>query len=86
MKAGNHNQILGTAFDEADRLFFYSPPDIDWSAETVLKKAKPRCSYHNDIAQLQHAIIEELNEGDHLLIMSNGDFGGLKDKLLESLR
>ena len=85
MKAGSHNQMLGTAFDEADRLFFYNSSDIDWSAEAVLKKAKPQWSCHNDIAQLQHAIIEELSEGDHLLIMSNGDFGGLLNQLLESL-
>ena len=86
MKAGKHNRVLGAAFDEADRLFFYSPPDLDWSAAAVLEKTKTRYSYHNDIAQLKHAIIEELAQGDHLLIMSNGDFGGLKDQLIDSLR
>ena len=86
MRAGKHNEILGAAFDKADRLFFYNPPDLDWSAEAVLEKTKTQYSYHNDIAQLKHAIIEELGEGDHLLIMSNGDFCGLKNQLIDSLK
>ena len=85
MKAGKHNHILGDAFDEADRLFFYSPPDLDWSVGPVLGKAKTRYSYYGNVAQLRHAIIEELREGDHLLIMSNGNFCGLKDQLIDSL-
>ena len=85
MKAGNHNTILGTAFDQAHRLFFYSPPDLDWSAETVLQKAKLQWSCYRDIARMRSAMLAELRDGDHLLIMSNGDFGGLKDKLLKTL-
>ncbi|MBC6413814.1 MAG: UDP-N-acetylmuramate:L-alanyl-gamma-D-glutamyl-meso-diaminopimelate ligase [Chromatiales bacterium] len=86
MKAGIHNDILGSAFDQADCLFFYSPADLDWSAEAVLQKAKLRWSCYADIDRLRSAIIAELAEGDHLLIMSNGDFAGLKDKLLADLK
>ena len=86
MKAGKHNHILGDAFNEADHLFFYSAPDLDWSVGPVLGKAKTQYSYYGDVAQLKHAIIEELREGDHLLIMSNGDFCGLKDQLIDSLQ
>ena len=85
MRAGKHNSMLGASFDEADRLFFYSPPDLGWSAEAVLENTKTQYSHHNDITQLRHAIIQELREGDHLLIMSNGDFCGLKDQLIDSL-
>ena len=86
MKAGKHNHVLGDAFNEADCLFFYSPPDLDWSVGPILGKAKTQYSYYDDVAQLKHAIIEELREGDHLLIMSNGDFCGLKKQLIDALR
>ena len=85
MKAGIHNEILGATFDDADRLFFYTPTDLSWSAETVLEQAKPRWSCYDDVVQLRKAIIEELRSGDHLLIMSNGDFYGLKEQLIKSL-
>ena len=85
MKAGKHNPILGAAFDEADYLFFYTPADLGWSAEAVLQKTKTQYSCYNDIVKLKQAIFEYLEEGDHLLIMSNGDFCGLKDRLIDLL-
>ena len=85
MKAGNHNEILAAAFNDADHLFFYTPADLTWSAESVLQKAKPRWSCYDDTVQLREAITEELKSGDHLLVMSNGDFCGLKDELIKVL-
>jgi UDP-N-acetylmuramate: L-alanyl-gamma-D-glutamyl-meso-diaminopimelate ligase len=35
---------------------------------------------------LVQGLAEDSRPGDHVLVMSNGGFGGLHDKLLEALR
>jgi UDP-N-acetylmuramate: L-alanyl-gamma-D-glutamyl-meso-diaminopimelate ligase len=43
-------------------------------------------SVATDIEALIDALKAELHSGDHVLIMSNGGFGGVHGKLLEALR
>ena len=39
----------------------------------------------SDLAALVAAIAAEARDGDHILVMSNGGFGGIHQKLLEAL-
>jgi UDP-N-acetylmuramate: L-alanyl-gamma-D-glutamyl-meso-diaminopimelate ligase len=39
-----------------------------------------------DSAELVAAIIAEARPGDHLVLMSNGSFGGLHERLMQALR
>ena len=39
----------------------------------------------NDVQALHDALVTEAQEGDHLVIMSNGSFSGLHQQLLQSL-
>jgi UDP-N-acetylmuramate: L-alanyl-gamma-D-glutamyl-meso-diaminopimelate ligase len=41
---------------------------------------------HDDLDTLIEAIVRFARPGDHILIMSNGSFGGIHDKLLARLR
>lgn len=86
MKAGRHNHLLNVAFRQADHIFFYSPDTLAWSAKEVLQTATTPWSCHNGIDDILDAICKELVKGDHLLIMSNGDFGGLKQRVLDQLK
>jgi UDP-N-acetylmuramate: L-alanyl-gamma-D-glutamyl-meso-diaminopimelate ligase len=40
---------------------------------------------HDDLEALVEAIAGEARAGDHVLVMSNGGFGGIHDKLLRRL-
>jgi UDP-N-acetylmuramate: L-alanyl-gamma-D-glutamyl-meso-diaminopimelate ligase len=40
----------------------------------------------SDLPQLVAAIVAEARPGDHLVLMSNGSFGGLHERLLQALR
>ena len=39
----------------------------------------------SDLAQLTAALVAEARAGDHLVLMSNGSFGGLHERLLAAL-
>jgi len=41
---------------------------------------------HDDLTQLILAIKQVAVAGDHVLIMSNGGFGGIHQKLLDALK
>jgi UDP-N-acetylmuramate: L-alanyl-gamma-D-glutamyl-meso-diaminopimelate ligase len=84
------------AFDQAARVFLSSPPlrhndqaDALLDADRVVHIINERgvqASAHPDADAVLPPLIEELHPGDVALIMSNGSFGGLHEKLLLSLR
>src|SRR4029079_19243870 len=45
-----------------------------------------KASVHDDIDVLAEAIVTEARSGDHVLVMSNGGFGGIHGELLARLR
>ena len=85
MKAGRHNDDLGASFAAADRLFFYRSKDLEWSPEKTLAQTRPRWSVHAKIEELATAVAHEAAEGDHVVVMSNGDFGGVHGIIREKL-
>ena len=52
----------------------------------VLKMGYDTGLASEDLARLTEAIVAESRPGDHLVLMSNGSFGGLHERLLESLK
>lgn len=84
MKMGVWKDQLATSLQTADHVFCFTR-DSQWAiaAMTALKK-KAHC--HDDLNQLIQAITAIARPGDHILIMSNGGFGGIHDKLLTALQ
>ena len=85
MKLGVHRDALAAALTQADRVFVYQAPDINWDVAGALLPLGVRASVLKDIDALTHAVSMELQRGDHVLIMSNGSFGGFHDKLIDRL-
>ncbi len=85
MRLGIHRHTLGPALDAADAVLLYQPTGLDWNLDHVTA-ALHSAQIFDDIDQLVMHIIKITNSGDHILIMSNGAFGGIHEKLLEALR
>lgn len=85
MKAGVHRETLAAALEQADRVFVYQAPTIDWDVAAALRPLGTRASVTRDIEQLVERVGSELQRGDHVLIMSNGGFGGFHAKLIARL-
>jgi UDP-N-acetylmuramate: L-alanyl-gamma-D-glutamyl-meso-diaminopimelate ligase len=85
MKLGVHKDTLAGALAGADRTWFYAPPDLGWDVAAAVAPLGARASTLGDVDALAAAVAKEARDGDHVLVMSNGGFGGLHGKLLAEL-
>jgi UDP-N-acetylmuramate: L-alanyl-gamma-D-glutamyl-meso-diaminopimelate ligase len=86
MKLGTHKAALGTSLASADRVFVYQSPDVKWDVADAMLPLGSRATVQADLDQLVAALVAEARPGDHLVLMSNGSFGGLHEHLLRALR
>ncbi|HEX2237082.1 MAG TPA: UDP-N-acetylmuramate:L-alanyl-gamma-D-glutamyl-meso-diaminopimelate ligase [Gammaproteobacteria bacterium] len=85
MRMGVHKDELADALTGADRVIMYQPPDLRWSARTVTAALGQRAQTFDSVRAIVDVLRAELMAGDHVLIMSNGGFGGLHGLLAEAL-
>jgi UDP-N-acetylmuramate: L-alanyl-gamma-D-glutamyl-meso-diaminopimelate ligase len=85
MRMGVHRDLLAPSLAGADEVWLYTPPDLGWDAAPVLAGLGGRGHGRGDVAALARDLARTLRSGDHALIMSNGGFGGLHEKLLAEL-
>ncbi|MBD1557246.1 UDP-N-acetylmuramate:L-alanyl-gamma-D-glutamyl-meso-diaminopimelate ligase [Vibrio sp. S9_S30] len=85
MKMGVHKETLANALSVADSVYLYQPDNIQWSVEDVASQCHQPAQTSDDIGVLVARIAEEAKSGDQILVMSNGGFGGIHDKLLTAL-
>ncbi|OOE69320.1 UDP-N-acetylmuramate:L-alanyl-gamma-D-glutamyl-meso-diaminopimelate ligase [Salinivibrio kushneri] len=85
MKQGIHKDTLAASLAGADTVFLYQPQGLDWSLEAVVDNCTQPAHRHDDIDALVTALTEHAQAGDTVLVMSNGGFGGIHDKLLTAL-
>ena len=84
MKLGVMKQALPGSLACADRVFCYSG-GLSWDAAAALAPLGTKASVYADLEHLIAAVAGASHVGDHVLIMSNGGFGGIHDKLMKRL-
>ena len=84
MKRGVMKDALPDSLHDADRVFVYSA-NLGWDAAAVMAPLGARARCIDDLDTLVAAIAAEARNGDHVLVMSNGGFGGIHTKLLKRL-
>ena len=85
MKQGAMKAQLPWALEDADRSFCLQGP-YGWDAREVLAPMGDAAVVADDVDALVAAVVATARPGDHVLCMSNGDFGGIHGKLLAALR
>ena len=85
MKLGIWKDALPQSLAGAERVFC-SGANLGWDVSAAMAPLGAKASVHQDVDGLVDAIAHEARSGDHVLIMSNGGFGGLQGKLLARLR
>lgn len=85
MKMGVHQDTLGPSLMGADDVWLFTPPDLGWDAGPIVASLGKKGHASRDIGDLAAALARSVRSGDHVLIMSNGGFGGLHGKLLVEL-
>jgi UDP-N-acetylmuramate: L-alanyl-gamma-D-glutamyl-meso-diaminopimelate ligase len=84
MKRGVMKDALPPSFAQADRVYIYTA-GIGWDARSLFALLGARARCEEQVDSLVSAIVAEARAGDHVLVMSNGGFGGIHDKLLDRL-
>ena len=84
MKLGVMKAQLPDSLMAADAVFCYAG-GVDWDVAGALNPLGAKLDVRTDLDALVSAIVAEARPGDHVLVMSNGGFGGIHQKLLEAL-
>ena len=66
-------------------MFVYQSPEVKWDVADAMLPLGSLATVQTDLAQLVAALVAEARPGDHLVLMSNGSFGGLHEHLLAAL-
>ncbi len=84
MKLGVMKAALPDSLRAADQVFCYTA-NLGWDATEALAPLGVKAVTRDNLDQLIEAIAAAARPGDHILVMSNGGFGGIHDKLLARL-
>jgi UDP-N-acetylmuramate: L-alanyl-gamma-D-glutamyl-meso-diaminopimelate ligase len=84
MKLGTMQDRLAKSLGGADLVFCYAK-DLGWDPGQALAALGTRAAIHHDLDALLEALARAVRPGDHVLVMSNGSFGGVHERLLERL-
>ncbi|HZD51757.1 MAG TPA: UDP-N-acetylmuramate:L-alanyl-gamma-D-glutamyl-meso-diaminopimelate ligase, partial [Woeseiaceae bacterium] len=86
MKLGVHNDTLAASLADADLVFIYRPPELGREFEAALLPLGKRVRLCGDYDALVEILAAAARPGDKLVFMSNGGFGGARQKLTAALR
>jgi UDP-N-acetylmuramate: L-alanyl-gamma-D-glutamyl-meso-diaminopimelate ligase len=84
MKLGVMKAQLPGSLADADRVYCYGA-NLGWDPAEALAPLGDKASTHDDIDELVSRLVKDARPGDHVLMMSNGGFGGIHAKLLDAL-
>jgi UDP-N-acetylmuramate: L-alanyl-gamma-D-glutamyl-meso-diaminopimelate ligase len=94
MKLGIMKAQLPSSLEAADKIFAYGAStgkeSLGWNLNEVLsplnKKVTDRALAFDNLSALVDAVANEAKLGDHILVMSNGGFGGVHQKILAAIQ
>ncbi len=85
MRMGVHADQLAASLWAADCVIVYNPPELEMNAERVFLALGERLQLHASVADIVAAIGAEARQKDHVLVMSNGGFENIHQRLLDTL-
>lgn len=84
MKLGAMKDRLPASLDGAQHVFCFAN-GLDWDVAAALAPLGQRAGVFTDMERMVEEIVRFAHGGDHVLVMSNGAFGGVHGKLLAAL-
>ena len=85
MRMGVHKDRLGEALKLADEVLLFQPPELDWCLDEVTELFSGHARVFDRVDDMVDDLSRRLASGDQVVIMSNGGFGGIHEKLLDAL-
>lgn len=86
MRLGSHQSRLPTAVGQADEVIWFQPAGLDWALTDVVEASPVPAQILGTVNEVVQALLATAQPGDHIVLMSNGGFGGLREALQTALR
>ena len=86
MRMGVHKAQLADSLKQADHILIYQPEDVDWDMQSIVENLGSVSELHTSVDNIVNELKQHARSGDHVLVMSNGAFGGIHQKILDALK
>jgi UDP-N-acetylmuramate: L-alanyl-gamma-D-glutamyl-meso-diaminopimelate ligase len=85
MRMGIHAESLPASLTAADDVLLFAPATLDWDAAGVMAPLGDRCQVFDTTEAIVSRLQSTVCSGDTILIMSNGGFENIHDRILQAL-
>lgn len=87
MKAGYHKDDLPGVLQDANTVYVFQSPDIEWDVNKIWQSANKPGGVFSDTESLLSTLLAETQNplNHHIVFMSNGGFNGIQTLFLEKL-
>lgn len=85
MQMGVHRDTLASAFVDADEVLLYQPAGVDCSMQEIASTIGDHAQVFTEVGMIVDEVVRTARAGTHVLVMSNGAFGGVHQKLIDAL-
>lgn len=85
MKMGANHEQLASSLQSADEIFVYANDQVKWNVKELESQSEKPLHVVNNFDNLLDEIVMASPEGTTILVMSNGGFNGIHQKLLNKL-
>ncbi len=86
MRMGVHADLLAPSLAAADAVWLFQPEDAGWDVRRVAGGLACPSWAGGEIEVMVEDLVAQARPGDHIVLMSNGSFGGAHGHLLDALR
>ena len=86
MRMGVHRDSLAASMQGADCIWLHQPDDIEWSLSDEMHACKMPVVIKESIEAITADVVSKAQPGDYILVMSNGAFGGIHEKIVKALQ
>ena len=84
MKMGVHRKTLAAALTGADKAWVYQPAGLEWDLAAAMDRL-PSASVCENVDAIVAEVVGLAQPGDTLVVMSNGGFDNIYEKLEAAL-
>jgi UDP-N-acetylmuramate: L-alanyl-gamma-D-glutamyl-meso-diaminopimelate ligase len=86
MKSGAHGAELAQSIAAADLVLLCETPDLQWDIKQLVESAPTIVEIKTDTQQIIDYLLQNYLHGDQIVIMSNGGFDGIHQRLVQALQ
>jgi len=85
MKSGAHGAALGLSIADADLVLLCETPDLQWDMQQMAETAPTIVEIKTDTQQIIDYLLHNCQPGDQVVIMSNGGFDNIHQRLMQAM-